>query len=228
MIINGDSLKELKQFPDNYFSSVVTDPPYGTTQNKWDTIVDLKKMWAELYRVVAPNAPIVMFSQMPFTSTLVESNKKDFKLEWIWEKPNGTGHLNAKKYPLKNHENILVFCKKTPHYNPQFSVGSPYSCVSGEASKNYGKQHSVKTINDGKRYPKTVLKFNKETGFHPTQKPVSLLEYLIKTHTPDGGIVLDPFCGSGSTGVAAKRLGFGFVGIEMSKEYAEIAKRRIA
>ena len=180
-------------------------------------------------RIIKDNSVIVLFSQMPFTAELVHSNLKLFRYEWIWEKDNGTGFLNAKKMPLKKHENILVFYKKLPTYNPQMRTGfKPYKCKQGRHSTNYGlyEQGHI-TESNGERYPIDIIEFKKDTGLHPTQKPVALLEYLIKTYTNEGDVVLDNCMGSGSTGVACVNTGRNFIGIELSEEYYNIAVRRI-
>lgn len=156
------------------------------------------------------------------------SNLRLFKYEWIWQKQQGTGFLNAKKQPLRSHEQILVFYKSQPIYNPQFTEGKPYKCQSGRATSNYNEQHSVLTINDGKRYPLTVLQFPYDKKkLHPTQKPLDLMKYMINTYTNEGDLVLDNVVGSGTTCVAAKNLNRRFIGMELSPEYHEIARRRV-
>ena len=180
-------------------------------------------------RIIKDNGVIVLFSQMPFTAELVHSNLKLFRYEWIWEKDNGTGFLNAKKMPLKKHENILVFYKKLPTYNPQMRTGfKPYKCKQGRHSTNYGlyEQGHI-TESNGERYPIDIIEFKKDTRLHPTQKPVALLEYLIKTYTNEGDVVLDNCMGSGSTGVACLNTNRNFIGIELDEKYFEIAKKRI-
>ena len=227
-LINGDCLKVLPTLADQSVDLVLTDPPYGTTQNKWDSIIPLDKMWIELKRISKENTASVIFSQNPFTSILVSSNIHMFKYNWIWMKPQGTGHLNAKKYPLKNHEDICVFSLKPHKYNPQMTEGKPYKIKSGRASSNYGSQVRVVTENNGLRYPKTVIEFSSDKNrLHPTQKPVALLEYLIKTYTNENDTVLDFTMGSGSTGVAAKNLNRQFIGIELDKNYFDMAEKRI-
>lgn len=228
-LILGDCLEKMAELPTGTIDAVICDPPYGTTACKWDSMVSLEIMWAEIMRLTKPDAAIALFTQQPFTSKVVMSMPKLFRYEWIWEKPQGTGHLNAKKYPLKNHENVAVF-SKTPHkYNPQFDQGKPYKCFTGSLASVYGKHHKVETVSDGRRYPKTVLKFKKDKiKVHPTQKPVALLEYLVKTYTNPGDIVLDFTMGSGTTGVACKNTGRLFIGIEKDEAYFEIAKKRIA
>ena len=197
-------------------------------KNKWDSVIPFELLWEQYNRIIKDNGAIVLFSQMPFTVDLVASNYKDFRYEWIWEKLSASGHLNANRMPMKKHENILVFYKKLPTYNPQFTEGKPYVATYSTHSSNYGKQKdNITTINDGKRYPVDIIKFNNDRGLHPTQKPVALLEYLIKTYTNEGEVVLDNCMGSGSTGVACMNTKRDFIGIELSKKYFEIAKNRI-
>lgn len=227
-LMHGDCLELMKDIPDNSIDMVLTDPPYGTTACKWDTVIDFELMWLELKRITKDNGAICLFSQMPFSAVLVSSNLKMFKYNWVWQKPQGTGHLNAKIYPMKDHEDIQVFCKKPHKYYPQFTEGKPYKCKSGGGSENYNKQISVVTESKGKRYPKTTLNFQSaKSKLHPTQKPIALLEYLIKTYTLENETVLDFTMGSGSTGVACKNLNRKFIGIEMDDKYFEIAKERI-
>lgn len=228
---NGDCLELMKYIPDGSVDLVLCDLPYGTTKNKWDTCIPLEKLWPEYKRVVKKNGAIVLFAQTPFDKVLGASNLDMLKYEWIWEKPQGTGHLNAKKMPMKSHENILVFYRQLSTYNPQWEWGTPYKSTSGSPSTNYGKQKdSVTTTSDGRRYPKDVLRFGKaETvkHLHPTQKPVALLEYLIKTYTDSGDTVLDNCMGSGSTGVACANTNRRYIGIELDDNYFNIAKQRI-
>jgi len=227
-LLHGNSLELLKTLDANSIDAVVTDPPYATTQNKWDSLVSLVDFWKETERVCRPNAAIVIFCAQPFTTTLINSNLKNFKYMWHWEKTTPTGHLNAKKQPLRVIEDIAIFYKDQCFYSPQFTPGKPYTQKSGRQSDNWGSQTRVVTTNGGFRYPKNLLTFAKDRpSIHPTQKPVELLKYLIRTYCPPNGTVLDPFMGSGSTGVACKNLGFKFVGIELSQEYFEIAEKRI-
>ena len=229
-LIHGDCLEEMKNIPDKSIDMILCDLPYGTTRNKWDTVIDLDLLWIEYERIIKDNGAIVLFAQVPFNIILGYSNLKLLKYEWIWEKEQGTGHLNAKKMPLKSHENIMVFYKKLPTYNPQM-VGNEVRTVkrSGNKSKttNYGDFIEIKESTYIGRYPKDIIKFNKDKGYHPTQKPVALLEYLIKTYTNEGEIVLDNCMGSGSTGVACVNTNRKFIGIELDEKYFEIAKGRI-
>ena len=225
----GDCLEIMKDIPDKSIDMILCDLPYGTTRNKWDSVIQLDKLWEQYERIIKDTGAIVLFSQMPFTAELTHSNLKLFKYEWIWEKDNGTGFLNAKKMPLKIHENILVFYKKLPTYNPQMRTGfKPYKCKQGRHSTNYGlyEQGHI-TESNGERYPIDIIEFKKDSGLHPTQKPVALLEYLIKTYTNDGDLVLDNCMGSGSTGVACVNTNRRFIGIELDEKYFNIAKERI-
>lgn len=230
-LYNGDCLEIMKDIPDKSIDMILCDLPYGTTKNKWDSIIDLDKLWNQYKRIIKDNGAIVLFSQMPFTIELAKSNIQDLKYEWIWEKEQGTGHLNAKKMPMKIHENILVFYKKLPTYNPQWEYGKPYIATYSTHSSNYGKQKdNVTTVSDGRRYPKDIIKIKKaksDKHLHPTQKPVELLEYLIKTYTNENETVLDNCMGSGSTGVACKNTNRNFIGIELDEKYFNIAKERI-
>jgi len=227
---HGDAIQKMKLMPDQSVDCVLTDLPYGTTANKWDSVIPLDELWKEWKRVCKPGAPIILFTQQPFTTTVAASNLKNLRTEWIWEKPQGTGYLNANRYPMKSHENILVFCDKLPPYHPQRELGSkPYvanrKC---DTSTNYNTHRSAQTLNtDGSRFPKTVLHYAPDRGFHPTQKPVALLEYLIKTYTNVGDTVLDCTMGSGSTIVAALQCGRIGLGIERDLDYFATATRRL-
>ena len=314
---HGDCLELMKNIPDGSVDLVLTDPPYGTTACKWDSVIPFEPMWEELKRITKTNGVFIFFGSEPFSSLLRLSNIDMFRYDLIWEKPNGSGFLSAKKRPLKNHEIISVFyldkaevtgrsekfkklrdwfyserlktglstneinsilgnrmsshyftkgiqftipteenykklqttgffqktydeikfefdsladgCEAT--YNPQFTSGKPYECKQGRLAEvitgtSVGKSTHI-TKSDGKRFPKTVLKFNKETGSHPTQKPVALLEYLIRTYTNEGETVLDFTAGGGSTGVACVNTNRHFIGIELDEGYFNIAKKRI-
>ena len=227
----GNCLEILPTLADNSVNMVLVDLPYGTTACKWDSIIPLDKLWEQYNRICKQDAAMVFTAAQPFTTILAASNLDNFRYEWIWEKPQGTNPMNAKVMPLKSHENILVFYRKKPVYNPQMWYSTPYSGFSSDTSKIgevYGQAKSKHRDNpDGSRYPKTILKFKQEKGLHPTQKPVDLMEYLIKTYTNSGDTVLDNTMGSGSTGVAAIKCGREFIGIEMDSEYYKIAKERI-
>lgn len=224
----GDCLELMKDIPDKSIDMILCDLPYGTTKNKWDSVIPFEPLWEQYNRIIKDNGAMVLFSQMPFTVDLVASNYKDFRYEWIWEKLSASGHLNANRMPMKKHENILVFYKKLPTYNPQFTEGKPYVATYSTHSSNYGKQKdNITTINDGKRYPVDIIKFNNDRGLHPTQKPVELLEYLIKTYTNEGEIVLDNCMGSGSTCVACVNTNRHYIGFELDPQYYDIACKRL-
>lgn len=230
-LLKGDCLELMREISDGSVDMILCDLPYGTTRNKWDSVIPFEALWAEYDRVCKPNAAVVLFSQMPFTANLVASRPDLFRYEWIWEKTQGTGHLNAKKMPMKIHENVLVFYRSLPTYNPQWGKGDPYTATYSTHSSNYGKQKdNITTINDGRRYPTDIIRVAKGAGdrhLHPTQKPVELCEYLIKTYTNPGEVVLDNCMGSGSTGVACVNTNRNFIGIELDDGYFEIAKKRI-
>jgi len=235
-LIQGDCLEKMKGIPDGSIDMVLTDPPYGTTQNKWDSVVALEPMWKEIKRITKTSSPVVFTACNPFSASLIMSNPKMFKYDWVWQKPKGTGHLNAKRQPMRDKEDILVFYQEQCTYNPQMTEGEPYKDKAGkDHGKNtsmtgsYGEYTNFREDNAGFRYPKQVQKFGVvERGtVHPTQKPVPLLEYLIKTYTNEGDTVLDFTMGSGSTGVACKNLNRNFIGIELDAEYFKIAEKRI-
>ncbi|UYL94019.1 DNA-methyltransferase [Geobacillus phage vB_GthS_PK3.6] len=202
----------------------------GTTACKWDTVIPFEPLWAEYERVIKDNGAIVLTASQPFTSALVMSNIKLFRYDLTWDKSQVTGFLNAKKMPLRRHEDILVFYKKQPTYNPQFSIGKPYKIKRRHYTPNYGRQIANETVSDGRRYPTSILEIpqKREKGGHPTQKPVALFEYLIRTYTNEGEVVLDNCIGSGTTAVAAINTNRQFIGIEREAKYVEIANKRIA
>lgn len=225
----GDCLELMKNIPNKSIDMILCDLPYGTTQNKWDTVIPLNDLWNQYKRIIKDNGAIVLFSQPPFDKILACSNLKMFRYEWIWQKENSTGFLNAKKMPLKIHENILVFYKKLPTYNPQMRLGfKPYKCKQGRHTTNYGNyKRGHLTESNGERYPIDIINFQREVSLHPTQKPVALLEYLIKTYTNESETVLDNCMGSGSTGVACVNTNRNFIGFELDENYFNIAKTRI-
>lgn len=233
-LLHGDCLERMKEIPDGSVDLVLVDLPYGTTQNKWDSVIDLEAMWLELDRICHSRTPKVMFAQTPFDKVLGCSNLKELKYEWVWEKTTATGHLNAKKMPMKAHENILVFYDKLPTYNPQKTSGhkpaNSYTKHQDDGS-NYGKTKvGVSGGGQTDRYPRSVQVFKtdkQQVSLHPTQKPVALLEYLINTYTNDGDTVLDFTMGSGSTGVACLNTNRKFIGVEMDDGYFNIAVERI-
>ena len=234
-LFNDNMFNVLGNLAPQSIDLLLTDFPYGTLnkRNEWDTIIDYPTFWSHIERICKPTCPIISTAAQPFTSVLISSNYKDFKYTVVWEKSKATGYLNAKKQPLRAHEDIVVFYKKQPTYNPQMTQGTPYD--KGTAVRDteaYGVQtKEVHVKNDsGLRYPRTVIYFKtaeSEGKHHPTQKPVSLYEYLIRTYSNDGDTVLDPCMGSGTTGVACVNTNRHFVGIEMEKKYFNIAQNRI-
>ena len=230
-LFQGDCLEVMDKLIEQgvKVDAIITDPPYGTTQNKWDSIIPLNEMWKRLEELCYNNTPKLLFAQTPFDKALGASNLKELKYEWIWNKLSPTGHLNAKKMPMKKTENILVFYKKLPTYNPQGLVYCPRikkRSSKSTGSSNYGK-HNDENISDYKGYPTNLIEFMRESGLHPTQKPVALLEYLINTYTNEGNTVLDFTMGSGSTGVACMNTNRKFIGIELDENYFKIANERI-
>lgn len=231
----GDCLELMpKHVEDKSIDMIFCDLPYGTTRNKWDSVIDLPKLWGEYERVIKDNGVIVLFAQTPFDKVLGASNLKLLKYEWIWEKDRASGHLNAKKMPMKAHENLLVFYKKLPTYNPQKTTGHKPSNTSGRRLKettNYGKFEQIISGGQTTRYPRSVQKVNvvnSQHGIvHPTQKPLCLIEYMIRTYTNEDDLILDNTCGSGTTGLGAKNLGRNFIMMEQDPKYYEIACKRV-
>ena len=228
---HGDCLELMKNIPDASVDMVLCDLPYGTTDCEWDEKIDLVQLWKQYKRIIKEHGAIVLFSQLPFGCELIADATVPFRYEWIWNKCVSTGFLNAKKMPLRRHENIFVFYKKLPTYNPQKTKGKPYKVTMGSSTSIYGKKPKVTTNNKtGERYPVDILQFNNanhKNAYHPTQKPVPLLEYLIKTYTNPDELVLDNCMGSGSTGVACINTGRNFIGMELDDHYYEVAKKRI-
>ena len=224
-LILGNCLEQMKNIPDHSIDLILTDPPYGTTACKWDSVISLEPMWEQLKRVIKPDGAIVMTAAQPFTTTLIASNMKMFKYCWVWKKSKPTGHLNAKKQPLRTYEDVVVFYDNQCIYNPQ-GVKPTDKVVSRTNRGNYG-ECSKTTRQTVTNYPRNIVEFPSVDGVHQTQKPVALMEYLIKTYTNECETVLDFTIGSGSTGVAARNLGRKFIGIEMDDHYFEVAKGRI-
>lgn len=222
----GDCLKKLSEIPDNYIDCIITDLPYGITQNKWDIPIDLPQLWTEYKRVIKTGGNIILFGIQPFTSQLVLSNIDMFKYEVIWEKTIGSGQLNIKRQPLRIHENILIYYDKQQTYNEQFTKGKPYTIRRKSVTQsNYNAQSESNKINTGYRHPKTIIKISNPRikGGHPTEKPVELLELLVRTYSNPGDKILDSCMGMGSTGVAAIMNDRKFVGIELIPEYYQAA-----
>jgi DNA modification methylase len=230
-LILGDCLDKMQEIPSGSVDCVIADLPYGTTQNRWDMVIPMDELWSAWQRICRPGAPVILFTQQPFTTTVAASNLKHLRTEWIWEKPQGTNFLNAKRYPMKVHENILVFCDRSPAYYPQKTAGhTAYTSSPHKGSSNYGsfKVRGIHIENaEGTRLPRTVLQFKPDRGLHPTQKPVSLIEYLIITYTQANAVILDCCAGSGSTAIAALNTGRSFICIEQDPGYHAGATQRI-
>jgi site-specific DNA-methyltransferase (adenine-specific) len=232
-IIHGDCLIEMKKIEEKSIDMILCDLPYGMTNNPWDVVIPFDKLWHEYNRIIKNNGVIILFGSQPFTSIMITSNLKMFRYSLVWEKNKFSDFLNSKRKPMKTNEDIAVFYKKQPTYNPQYWYSTPYTRWNTQNAvdkqTNYGshKENYVES-SDGKRLPTTVLKFNRvERPLHPTQKPTDLLEWLIKTYTNENDIVLDNCMGVGSTGVACKKINRKFIGIELEDKYYEIAKNRI-
>jgi len=240
-LLQGDCLELMKDIQDKSVDMILCDLPYGTTSCKWDVIIDFELLWKQYERIIKDKGAIVLTASQPFASSLVMSNPSLFKYEWIWEKPNGTNFISVNYQPFRVHEQILIFSKSTitwtknknnMKYYPQKTKGNPYSCKSGKSERKSvhrggSDMSGYETINKGERHPKTIIKVNPEKGIHPTQKPVALMEYLIKTYTNENDLVLDNCMGSGTTGVACKNLDRNFIGIELDEKYFNIATKRI-
>ncbi|HOQ38736.1 MAG TPA: site-specific DNA-methyltransferase [Acetivibrio sp.] len=229
-LLHGDCLELMKDIPDKSIDMILCDLPYGTTACRWDSIIPFEQLWEQYNRVIKDNGAIALFGSEPFASRLRMSCMKYYRYDWVWCKPKGSGFFNAKKMPLKNHETISIFYKTMPTYNPQMTTGRPYKVRQGYVGEYLSQSKSnnpIVTVNNGVRYPVSVLNFKIDTGLHPTQKPVALLEYLIKTYTTEGETVLDNCMGSGSTGIACINTKRNFIGIEKDDKYFEIAKSRI-
>lgn len=235
-VIHGDCLEEMKKIPDKSIDMILCDLPYGTTACKWDTIIPFEPLWKEYERIIKPNGAIVLTASQPFTSALVMSNPKLFRYEWIWIKNRGSNFALANKMPIKEHESVLVFYKKLPTYNPikQQRAESGKERVKtiinpSTVSENYGGIVLQEgKIYDELRFPSSWQKFNCEVGLHPTQKPVALFEYIIKTYSNEGELILDNCAGSGTTGVACQNLNRNYILIEKEKEYIDIINKRIS
>lgn len=230
----GDCLEVMKEIPDKSIDMILAAPPYGTTtRNKWDVVIPFEPMWEQINRVIKDDGAILIFSQLPFSCDLIQSNRKYFRYEWVWEKTIAVGFLNANRMPLRVHENVLVFYKRLPAYNPQKTKGKPYKARPHRQSTNYGVFNSnfLTENNNRDRYPRDVIKFDNNGKIygkvHPTQKPVDLCEYFIKTYTKENETVLDFVMGSGTTGIACKNLNRNFIGVELDENYFNIAIERI-
>jgi site-specific DNA-methyltransferase (adenine-specific) len=233
-LFNADCLDLMATLPAGSVDLVLTDPPYGTTACKWDSIIPLEPMWEQLKRLIKKNGAIVLTASQPFTTTLISSNMKMFKYCWVWDKQTTTGFYDAEFRPLRQHEDILIFSegaitwagrmRRMPYY-PQGV--KPHEKTKWRDAGECYKRSKKEAVSKGKNFPRSILSFNVERGLHPTQKPVALMEYLIKTYTNEGETVLDFTMGSGTTGVACKNLNRSFIGIEKDEKYFKIAKDRI-
>ena len=227
-LMHGNCLELMAHIPDGSVDMILCDLPYGTTACKWDTVIPFEPLWEQYKRIAKPNAAIVLTASQPFTSALVMSNAAMFKYEWVWEKSLKTNFLNAKKQPLRSHESILVFSEKQSTYNPQ---GLRAGNISGgnRLTNSYGTWEPNNHKQEQTGYPSSVLKISNpnQGNVHPTQKPVALMEYLIRTYTNEGETVLDSCMGSGTTGVSCVNTGRNFIGIEQDDKYFAIAKQRI-
>jgi len=240
-LINGDCLEVMKTIPDKSIDAIITDPPYGTTSCKWDSVIDFDLMWEQLNRIIKPNGAIVLFSAQPFTSALIMSNIKNYKYNWVWDKKSATGGQFARNQPMRRTEDICLFYGKQCVYNPQLEekekkyiryIKKDYKNNSKHMSntKSFSNNANTRTIPENKKYPSNIIPISKGSNkkkLHPTQKPVALMEYLIKTYTNENETVLDFTMGSGSTGVACKNTNRNFIGIEMDENYFRIAEQRI-
>lgn len=234
-LIYGDCLVEMGNIPEKSVNLVLCDLPYGSTHCKWDTVIPFPALWEYYWKLLTPNGVVALFGSNPFTSIMITSQLKYYRYNWTWNKVNRiSGHLNAKKQPLRTTEDICIFYKKQPTYNPQMERGIPYTATGKQNNSTiYGSQkNNVVTENKGYYYPKNIIKIKAdERGtvgrLHPAQKPVALLEYLIKTYSNQGDLVLDNCMGVGSTGVAAANTGRNFIGIEKDQKYFHIAEQRI-
>jgi site-specific DNA-methyltransferase (adenine-specific) len=232
-VIQGDCLEVMKGIPDGVIDMILADLPYGTTDNKWDSAIPVMALWARYKRIIKPNGAIVLTAMQPFTTTLISSNLSWFKYSWVWDKANPTGFLNAKKQPLRVTEDVLVFYRRRCVYNPEKETrGKPRNKGRNKPgmTASYGETNDNQYSFNNEYYPTNLIRIsnaNRSSRLHPTQKPTDLFEYLIRTYTNEGDIVLDNTIGSGTTAVAAINTNRRFVGIELDAEYCEIARKRV-
>ncbi len=231
-LYRGDCLRTMDELIEKgvVVDAIICDPPYGTIACKWDNVIPFEDMWERLNKLIKPNGVIALFGNEPFSSALRMSNIKGYKYDWKWIKPNSTTPSLAKIQPMRRYEDVAIFYRNGGTYNPQMSKGKPYEWKSkrtGGQASGIKFSEDFPISNTGTRYPTNVLEFNQERGFHPTQKPVPLLEYLIKTYTNENETVLDFTMGSGSTGVACVNTNRNFIGIELDENYFNIAQKRI-
>lgn len=232
-VIQGDTLEEMAKIPDGTVDMLLVDLPYGTTQNKWDSVIPLDKLWKEYNRIVKENGAMIFTASGLFTATLMLSNAKNYKYKYVWEKSKSTNFLNAKKQPLRKHEDVLVFYRKQPQYNPQMTQGEPYTkgIRKNQLTGSYGEFNPTLVESSGDRYPVDVLYFktaeSEGSVVHPTQKPIELARYLIRTFSKVGDVILDNTCGSGAFLVAALLEGRNFIGIEKNEDVALFKKKPV-
>jgi site-specific DNA-methyltransferase (adenine-specific) len=236
LLLLGDCLERMGEIPDGAVDMVLCDLPYGTTACKWDSVIPFEPLWAHYRRVTKPNAAIVLTASQPFTTVLIASNIHEFRYSWVWEKDAGSNFATVRFQPMKEHEDVCVFYRHTATYNPQLQErtgsrkGRATTTVdSGRTNSVYGTQAGRGVLHVPElRSPRSIQRFARERGMHPTQKPVALMEYLIRTYTNEGDTVLDNTMGSGTTGVACANTGRKFIGIERDEAYFAIAERRVA
>lgn len=233
-VIHGECLALMNALPAGCVDAVIADPPYGTTRCAWDAVIPVAEMWSALSRVCRPGAPVVLTASMPFTAVLAASNLRSFRHSWVWAKNKATGHLNAKRAPLRAHEDILVFCDTSAPFTPQMTTGHRPGNYARRVTHTpvYGKQIPTEYGGATVRYPKSVLDFDVVNNddperLHPSQKPVDLFRYLVRTYTSKGDTVLDFACGSGTTGVACAEEGRKFIGFERDETFAALAHKRV-
>lgn len=234
-MINGDALDLLRSIPDGTADLILTDPPYGTTACQWDVLPEWQEYWPSIWTALKPNGAALIFGQMPQALALINSEKKQFRYEIIWEKTRACGFANANKMPMRAHENVFVFYRRLPVYNRveiHNQSGAPYKHSEGGARRGEGvyrtKARRLSRESDGRRAPRDVIKVKSVRGKHPTEKPTELLRYLVAMYTNPGDLVIDPFAGSGSTGVACVETGRRFLGSELDPGYFETAQKRIS
>ena len=234
-IYNEDCLEGMKRIPDKSVDMILCDLPYGTTACKWDTIIPFEPLWEQYERVIKDNGAIVLTASQPFTSALIMSNPKMFKHDWVWHKSRSGSAITARYRPIKLHEDIIVFCKASPNYNPQMTKGTPYIRKESKTRENnhkFGVQGNTNVVNKGTRYPITIQHFkqnwSRQQQLHPAQKPVALFEYLIKTYTNEGETVLDNCIGSGTTAIACMNTNRNYIGFELDEEYHKLSEQRIS
>lgn len=235
-LMHGDCLEEMKKIPDASVDMILCDLPYGTTSCEWDSALPFDALWSEYRRITKTDAAIVLTASQPFTTALIASNMREFRYCWVWEKDAGSNFANVKYQPMKEHEDVCVFYRKTPVYNPQMQERTGSRKGRETTTIDSGRMESVYGTQEGRgklpvaplRYPRSIQRFNRERGLHPTQKPIPLMEYMVRTYTNEGDTVLDNCMGSGTAGVACANTGRKFIGIERDEKYFDIASNRIS